>query len=1052
MAKTEISTENKILEGLYIPSIEATWLYKFNKEINDYKIDNKYLDKLLNGKLDYSFELVMNDQLINNIDIKNINDKYYTLDVVNVKYTKKYKNIINKKVIEEKNIKELRDWSYENGFIFNGNKMSNWKRSGGKARVGENLFLIDKIKDNCLNWARMNLQFEGNVDIGSIRAYESLPLSSIIGTIELNPENILVIDDFKSKFPWKMSKTWLKDGELQTETMEVDECNSIWDGQGLLSSKIFEENEFIKGFGVALLRNRYMKCAGFCCYIDKFFKDYCNKNGFDYETFEIEDMYGNKIKIKDILLITTPSAIKIAKYNNEVLKNKNYFGAGAWLKYWKDNCGSTYGVCKTEKPSHHCEKDEDGNILIYKNVLSYQMLNTIPFTKLELKQLVENEVKYVERLKNDLDFFLQEINKESDFEEMIIDDTNDEVYEDEILEIGSNIDTIQAFTELSKINEKFKDTQVFKDYRRNFINAYIKRLRQGRIRIESDYCIACGNPISMLKATVSEFDETQTELKGNQLYCSRFQEGEEIIGFRNPHINCSNIGIQINHISEDIKKYMNDTPNIVYLNSVRYPILSTYQGEDFDIDCNLLTNNNIIVDACKRIDKEKTAISVNRIENTGKNDAELTAKNMSDVDFKIAQNFIGSTINLSQEINSLMNHLEYGNLASEKEIEELFNKSSRCSSISCCEIDKAKKQFEDLNVPKELDRMKIDLKLVDNKEVVKVKGEIETLKKIYNAKKTEIREYRKDKRKPIYKRIREIKKEMIDNMTKELKNNLFKLEEEISKINSEKENEIYEIKIKINLKNEELKTYDKRRVKPYFFKYIGDNKVLKQRRANIRKHKKSLDYPILEKFCKNNQIDNSKVDLNKKDCIKILRKYCIENKIDFKGLNRDLKENSRLHKEWQEKLYVRIDTPMDWLQAELDGIKNKRGIGTIQVINLIKNPRNKSNLFSVNKVVNLIIQLQKQIDTYRLNEDLIYKDKINKINTVKISVKNKILKLNLNRSDLYDVLKICLNTCKKNGKVDKKSGMENITLEILFKTYGIKFLDMFIKYEDSQIK
>lgn len=1003
------------IQGIYIPSIEACWLYKFNQEQGDYLVDEKYLDKLLNGKLDYSFELIKDEDLINSIEVKELDNQYYTLDVVNVKFNKKYK-----KDNEEKNTKELRDWCYENGFKFNGKLMTNWKRSSGKARVGQNLFLLDSIKDKCLSWARMDLEFADKVDIGSIRAYESLSLSSIIGAIEIDPKGILVIADFESKFDWKMSKTWLENGELITKTDVIEECNSIWDGEGLLSNKIFDENELIKGKGVALLRNRYTKCAAFCCYIEKFFRKYCEDHGLDYDTYEIEDMYHNKIKVKDILLITTPSAIKIAKYNdNKTIREKGYEGEGAWLQYWKDRCGKVFGVCKVEKPSHY----ENGN------VLSYQMVNTIPFKKEELRQLIAPEIQYVERLKKDLDFFLQEINQLKEISEELENDILIEADDDNEVEIGSNIDVAGAFIKLSKKNPSFANTQVFKDYRRNFINAYIKRLRQGKIRIEgADYCVACGNPIELLKATVEEFDGVTSVLNGNELYCSRFEDGEDVIGFRNPHINFSNIGIQVNKEIQEIKDYMYITPNIVYLNSIKYPTLSTYQGEDFDIDCNLLTNHPIIVDACKRIDKSINGIPVNLVENTGKNDKELNANNMSDVDHIISQNFIGSTINLSQELNSLMNHAKYNNLFSKDELNKLYDMTSKCSSISCCEIDKAKKQFETLDVPGELDKMKEGLELVDNENINNVKEEIQEIKKELDEKKVEVRKYRKNKRKPILKEIRNIKKILAEGVNKELEKEINNLQLKIESINIERQDEIDVVKDKIFKKYEELKQYDSRRIKPYFFKFIGDNEAKKQRKATNKKHRKELDKSTIAKYVAENKIEVDKVDMKDKKLIELL------------------KANDKIQQEWEDKIYRKLDTPMDWLQDELDKIKNKKPVGTVQVIQLVKKNKHKANEETVNYIVECIKYLDIKIKAYRLKDELTSKEKLDKIRNEKKRVINEIIRyMKLNKSDLYGMLKECLNSVKNNGKVNKKSGIESLSLEILFKAYGTGLLDMFIQ-------
>ncbi|HEY5588430.1 MAG TPA: hypothetical protein VIK86_05675 [Candidatus Paceibacterota bacterium] len=1155
-------TNENIAEGLYIPSIECAWLKKFNAEDGNYKVNEKYLDKLLNGKLDYSFELVENKDLIEEIEIKEIDGKKYTLDIVNVKYNNKYMNKINKKVVGQMTTKQLRDWSYQDGFNFNDNAMSNWKRSTGKSRVGENMFILSSIRDKCLDWGRMGLKFTGKVDIGSIRAYESLPLSSIIGEITINPENILVIADFESKFDWTMSKTYLVDKELKTETIKTEESNSIWDGEGILSEKIFQQNEIIQGHSVALLRNRYMKCAGFAGRIELFFKDYIDKanaynelhnieSRLDYNTFTVKDMYNNDILVKNIELITTPSAIKLAKYNHVVLAEKlEYakFAEGAWLQYWKDNCGTNFGVCKVDKASYLCEKDEDGNITNYRNTLSYQHVNTIPFTQEELNFLVAEDKAYVERLKEDLDFFLQEVNKN--------DNDNDDEIENEF-KISSNIDVTGAFIELSKKKPEFEQTQVFKDYRRNYIAAYVNKLRSGKIHINNcDYVVACGNPIELFKATVGEFnkDNTTSTLNNNELYCSRFKEdGVDVVGFRNPHILVSNCGLQKQKYVQEIEDYMVTSPSIVYLNSINYPILSVYNGEDFDIDSNLLTTDKTIVTACKRIitdGKESTIatpIPFNDIQPSKKNELELNELNMSKVDTIIAENYIGSVINLSMEINSKMNDIRFKNPnADEKtqlEINNLFDRVSKLSSISQTEIDKSKRQFESLNVPKELEKMKTEMKLVDNDKVLEVRAELEIVKKELSDKKFEVNNARNIARKPLSKEIRVIqnvlrinalekltapkittltnemielenKLQVIENannvlrnpiskqiktiknelsegnikkltqdeilkfqnkleglkfdltliidkedkvarklITKplgvarkilqedavekltevqklELTNRIVVLDHDMEIVNNSKQSEIDDFKTKVNVKSIELTNLDKRRIKPYFFKFVGDNDSKKQRKTANKKHRKELDRPIIEKFAKNNKIEISEVDKKNKELAELL------------------KVNKDIQKEWIEQGYDRkMETPMNWLELELDTIKNSKKIGTVQVIQLVTKSKHKANSEKVNSVMDNIKELDNKITGYKADVELNSKDKFNKIKFAKEETVKFIKKVDLKRGDMFGVMQQGLNSVKKEKKkikVNVKSGIESITLEILFKTFGTKLLDMFL--------
>lgn len=927
---------NIIKDGIYIPSIEACWLYKAKKENDNYKVDKKYLDKLLKGKLDFSFELIFDDELINNIEIKQYKGykktRYYTLDIVNVKFTKKYKRIENKKVVDELTTKELRDWAYDEGFMFNSNKLVNFKRSSGKARIGDCLFLLEVINQDCLDWARMDLEFTDEVDIAGVRAYESLSLSSIIGFCKIKPENILVIDDYESVFDWELSKTWLENGKLKTDTVLTEERNSIWDGQGILSNKIFDKNKVLKGKSFGLLRNRLTKCAAFSCNLEQFFRDYY---GDEYETAEVKDIAGRSIKVKNIHFIMTPNSLKIAKFNDEVLKKEGYENLGefAWLYYYLDHCGEWWGVCHVDEPSYLCKIDDKGNVVEYRNRMSYQHLNSISFTESEIKELIKPEIEYIERLKSDLNFFLEEAGNgtESNYFDYNMPDEDDDD------EVGrwANIDVLNAFTELAKVNPDFANTQVFKDYRRNFIDAYKLRLRTGKIKVTgADYTVACGNPLEMLYSSVGAFKGQIIEgsLEKNELYCSRFDgmaDGTDIIGFRNPHVNSGNIGKMKYKYVSDIKEYFNPSGSIVFLNSIDYPTLSLYQGEDFDSDENLLVVNPIIVQAVSRMDQKSNPIPVNGIKSTGSNKQEMTAQAMSDIDHIISQNYIGEVVNLSQEINSLINHNKNNNIQFDEE--GLYNRTSRLSSLSCVEIDKAKRQFSELNIPAELQKMKNGLELID----------------------------------------------------------------------------------------------DGRRIKPYFFKYVGDNEAKKKRRQVEKAHRRELDRKTIKIYAKAKGINIK--DVNRKD----------------KELKAMLKLNNKVHKDWVNKGYKSYATPMDWINEELDKVKNSKKVGTIQVISLVKKNKNKPNMDVVDKVVDIIRELNFKIKGYRSDEELDYKDREEKINKAKTAAVKKIRAMKLTRANLYWVLRSCLNSVKNNGKVDKKNGLESIALEILFKVHGSNLMEMF---------
>ena len=56
--------------------------------------------------------------------------------------------------------------------------------------------------------------------------------------------------------------------------------------------------------GMMLLRNHFFKMCGFRTNLQQFLKDWCFENNVDYETFEIEDMFGVKHLAKNIKVIT----------------------------------------------------------------------------------------------------------------------------------------------------------------------------------------------------------------------------------------------------------------------------------------------------------------------------------------------------------------------------------------------------------------------------------------------------------------------------------------------------------------------------------------------------------------------------------------------------------------------------------------------------------------------------------------------------------------------------------------------------------------------------
>lgn len=175
-------------------------------------------------------------------------------------------------ITTEVSTKELRDYTYKNGFECDGIKFVRYKRSSGSARVGKCLFIDEKLYPMMHKWELCGLKIKNgqSIDLAAFESYISLTLSSIIDTIQIKPENILLIDDYESIFEDDVMETTIANNELVTKPNRIKIVNSIWDGQSLMDKSAFG---IYKNKGMLLLRNRFFKSCCFNCNLQQWFKD-----------------------------------------------------------------------------------------------------------------------------------------------------------------------------------------------------------------------------------------------------------------------------------------------------------------------------------------------------------------------------------------------------------------------------------------------------------------------------------------------------------------------------------------------------------------------------------------------------------------------------------------------------------------------------------------------------------------------------------------------------------------------------------------------------------
>lgn len=432
----------------------------------------------------------------------------------------------------------LRYELYKNGFWCNGIHYVRFKRSSGSSRVGKCLFIDEALYSRMHKWEMCGIKVkEGSeTDLAALEAYIALTLSSIIDVIEIHPHNILVIDDYESKFKNQAVVTKMKTDNIGTwlttceDTVEIS--NSIWDGQSLIDSSLL--GEYSK-YGMVLLRNSFFKSCCFNTNIQKFFND----SGIT----SIKQLNGFTLakNIEDIKLITTPSSIKYLKFGT--------------LKQWLQHIEPTFGVVKHEKKTHFF-----GGRLVQTH---YQLLNTLQMTKEEVHEFLKPSLNYITQLKTDPAVLRNHMKYpiEHEITSNKMDSKNEIIFQ------------------LLGLNEKFTETKWYVDFVCELIRAYKNNIKQGHVLVEGNYSTLFGNPYEMLLQSIGKFEGKSVLGVGN-VHSTRFSYGERLLGSRSPHVVVSNILLTNNVESKVIDKYFNLTEEIVCINSINENILQRLNGCD----------------------------------------------------------------------------------------------------------------------------------------------------------------------------------------------------------------------------------------------------------------------------------------------------------------------------------------------------------------------------------------------------------------------------------------------------------------------------------------
>lgn len=583
-------------------------------------------------------------------------------------------------------------------------------RNSSKAKIGQVMFINAKLYKKAYDWLTMGLGKKMpryNAKIVEMSAYAPLTTSTIVGKFYCPVEDILILKDQDSFFRTmaKIVKAeeyidqekvideeateaakqkaisegkFLKDGVtpkytrrykkvdvIKKKCVVVDEetelKNTMWDGEALIESDILPE--WVNG--MALLRNHFFKACGVRTYIQKFFKDWCEQTGNDYDTYEIKDMFGVSHKLKDIKIITTDNAIKWKKFMNIMGETPEDA-----YKYWCDRVnadGSYWGIVKTDHPS------KLGSV----QQMSYQMINTLPCEKEDIFKLAQTSVDYVNTLKEDNDVFEEFLRKNS-----------------------TVVNHYEMMANLYDHNHEFAESTWFRMEKRKIIKSYVDRLRTGKITINADNLTIFGNPYALLLYSVGENWENDPTLNKEdgviQCYTSRFNEGEFLCGIRNPHNSPNNICYLHNIYSMEFEKYFKFSDNILAVNCIHTDIQDRANGCDFDSDFFFVTNNEVMVKSAKEAYNSFPTV-VNKLNESG-----LTYQNTMKEYARMDNKFAKSRIGIGESSNLAQLAMTY---YWTKKSKELYDNFVILAVLAQVIIDGCKREYE-VDAIEEIKRIK----------------------------------------------------------------------------------------------------------------------------------------------------------------------------------------------------------------------------------------------------------------------------------------------------------------------------------------------------------
>lgn len=557
----------------------------------------------------------------------------------------------------------LREMAYENGVIVKYKDTEiHYKmlyRTPGKAKKGTCMFIRDSLYDKAHEFLTIGIQLpDTNAPIIQLGAYQSLITSGMVGTIEIDPDQILILKDVDSTMIAPAITVELDENKhciaKRRDAYELKNC--IFDGQALIDSSIFPK----WADGYILLRNHMTKCAAFNTNIELFMREHF---GSEYDNAIVKDMWGRDVRVSNIKLICTESVIKWTNFN---------ISFDYWASWVRKN-HNRWGIVKTTHESKLGDVQR----------MSYQMINALDLST--MPEVTARSVNYIDKLKKDNKVFLEYLRKNVNF--------------------ANDYDVLVALTEH---NPDFVNSSYFRDRKRKIIEGYVNIFKAGEVIQNADNLTIVGSPYAMLLHSVGEDieqDETfNVESNAIQCWCEKFKDKEFLAAFRSPFNSRNNLDFLHNKYHPYFDRYFKLGKLCIAVNMIHTCMQERSNGSDQDSDQFYTTNQPDIVEHARKCYQDYPTI-VNLIPK------EKNKYNNTPIDFAKVDNILAaSQLAIGESSNLAQLSLTYTYNFQDQKYQDAVCILAIIAQVA---IDSAKKKF-DLDIPNEIRYIKSQLDIDQN--------------------------------------------------------------------------------------------------------------------------------------------------------------------------------------------------------------------------------------------------------------------------------------------------------------------------------------------------